>query len=112
LLAFDNVIVTPHLGASTTEAQEGVAVTVAEQMRDYFFNWRFARRSQCTRDERAAVANASTVHRAGGKSRTISGAALDDKAVVREVQLEYAGELAEMDAAPVTRAFVAGLCAT
>jgi len=29
------VIVTPHLGASTTEAQEGVAVTVAEQMRDY-----------------------------------------------------------------------------
>ncbi|HEX7530019.1 MAG TPA: phosphoglycerate dehydrogenase, partial [Pyrinomonadaceae bacterium] len=35
LLGLDEVIVTPHLGASTTEAQEGVAVTVAEQMRDY-----------------------------------------------------------------------------
>ncbi|MDQ3753772.1 MAG: phosphoglycerate dehydrogenase, partial [Acidobacteriota bacterium] len=36
LLNLDEVITTPHLGASTKEAQEGVAVTVAEQMRDYF----------------------------------------------------------------------------
>src|SRR5207245_347572 len=36
LLSLDQVIATPHLGASTTEAQEGVAFTVAEQMRDYF----------------------------------------------------------------------------
>jgi D-3-phosphoglycerate dehydrogenase len=35
LLQLDEVIATPHLGASTTEAQEGVAFTVAEQMRDY-----------------------------------------------------------------------------
>src|SRR5215510_9354029 len=35
LLNLDQVIVSPHLGASTTEAQEGVAFTVAEQMRDY-----------------------------------------------------------------------------
>jgi D-3-phosphoglycerate dehydrogenase len=35
LLNLDQVIVTPHLGASTTEAQEGVAFTVAEQMRDF-----------------------------------------------------------------------------
>ena len=35
LLGLEEVIATPHLGASTTEAQEGVALTVAEQMRDY-----------------------------------------------------------------------------
>ena len=35
LLTLEQVIATPHLGASTTEAQEGVAFTVAEQMRDY-----------------------------------------------------------------------------
>ncbi|MEL6211841.1 MAG: hydroxyacid dehydrogenase, partial [Pseudomonadota bacterium] len=30
-----NVVVTPHLGAATTEAQENVALQVAEQMADY-----------------------------------------------------------------------------
>ena len=38
LLLLDEVIVTPHLGASTAEAQEGVAFTVAEQMRDYLLS--------------------------------------------------------------------------
>ncbi len=31
----DNVVATPHLGAATTEAQENVALQVAEQMSDY-----------------------------------------------------------------------------
>jgi D-3-phosphoglycerate dehydrogenase / 2-oxoglutarate reductase len=36
LLSLDNVICTPHIGASTTEAQENVAVGIAEQIVDYF----------------------------------------------------------------------------
>ncbi len=35
LFGRSNVICTPHLGASTTEAQENVALQVAEQMSDY-----------------------------------------------------------------------------
>jgi D-3-phosphoglycerate dehydrogenase / 2-oxoglutarate reductase len=35
LFNMPNVVVTPHLGASTTEAQENVALQVAEQMSDY-----------------------------------------------------------------------------
>src|SRR5208282_4514166 len=35
LFGHPNVICTPHLGASTTEAQENVALQVAEQMSDY-----------------------------------------------------------------------------
>ena len=31
----ENVVCTPHLGASTTEAQENVALQVAEQMSDF-----------------------------------------------------------------------------
>ncbi len=35
LLGLDNVILTPHLGASTGEAQENVAIAVAHQIADY-----------------------------------------------------------------------------
>ena len=35
LLGLNNFICTPHLGASTSEAQENVAVAIAEQMADY-----------------------------------------------------------------------------
>jgi D-3-phosphoglycerate dehydrogenase len=35
LFDLPNVVVTPHLGAATTEAQENVALQVAEQMADY-----------------------------------------------------------------------------
>jgi D-3-phosphoglycerate dehydrogenase len=36
LLSLDNFICTPHIGAQTTEAQENVAVGIAEQLVDYF----------------------------------------------------------------------------
>jgi len=35
LFGLPNVVVTPHLGAATSEAQENVALQVAEQMSDY-----------------------------------------------------------------------------
>ena len=35
LFGLENVVCTPHLGASTTEAQEKVAVQIAEQISDY-----------------------------------------------------------------------------
>jgi len=35
LFGMENVVATPHLGASTTEAQENVALQIAEQMSDY-----------------------------------------------------------------------------
>uniref|UniRef100_UPI0040473F6D phosphoglycerate dehydrogenase n=1 Tax=Yoonia sp. TaxID=2212373 RepID=UPI0040473F6D len=35
LFNLPNVVVTPHLGAATTEAQENVALQIAEQMADY-----------------------------------------------------------------------------
>ncbi len=38
LFGLPNVVCTPHLGAATTEAQENVAIQVAEQMSDYLLN--------------------------------------------------------------------------
>jgi D-3-phosphoglycerate dehydrogenase len=107
LLMLDEVIVTPHLGASTTEAQEGVAFTVAEQMRDYLLS--------------GALRGAVNVPSLGTKELALLRpyielaeklgrfqAQLVDSAV-REVKIEFAGELVELNAAPVTRSFLAGL---
>ena len=38
LFGLEQVVATPHLGASTSEAQENVALQVAEQMSDYLVN--------------------------------------------------------------------------
>jgi D-3-phosphoglycerate dehydrogenase / 2-oxoglutarate reductase len=107
LLGLDEVIVTPHLGASTTEAQEGVAVTVAEQMRDYLLT--------------GALRGAVNVPALGAKELKVLQPylALAEslgrfqaqlvESAVREVRLEFAGEMVELDAAPVTRSFLAGL---
>jgi len=107
LLGLDQVIVTPHLGASTTEAQEGVAFTVAEQMRDYL--------------QTGALRGAVNVPVVGLKELNLMQpyvvlaerlgrfqAQLVDKAV-SEVRIEFAGEIVDIDAAPVTRAFLSGL---
>jgi len=107
LLNLDQVIVTPHLGASTTEAQEGVAFTVAEQMRDYL--------------QTGALRGAVNVPMVGLKELNVMQpyivlaeqlgrfqAQLVDKAV-SEVKIEFAGEIVDVDAAPVTRAFLSGL---
>jgi D-3-phosphoglycerate dehydrogenase len=107
LLALEEVVATPHLGASTKEAQEGVAVIVAEQMRDFFLT--------------GAVRGAVNVPAVGAQElkalEPFLGLAerlgrfqaqLVDEPV-RAVEIEYAGEAANFDAAPVTRSFLAGL---
>ena len=38
LLKANNILLTPHLGASTQEAKEGVSLAICEQVRDYIIN--------------------------------------------------------------------------
>jgi D-3-phosphoglycerate dehydrogenase len=106
LLQLDQVIATPHLGASTTEAQEGVAFTVAEQMRDFLL----------TGALRGAVNvpaisvkefNLMQPYVALAESLGRFQAQLVQQAV-NEVRIEFAGEIVDLDATPVTRAFLAG----
>jgi D-3-phosphoglycerate dehydrogenase len=107
LLALDQVIATPHLGASTTEAQEGVASIVAEQMRDYLL----------TGALRGTVNVGALSGQELNRLRPYMNLAdrlgkflaqLIDHSVTRVV-VEYAGDIVELDAAPVTWAFLAGL---
>ena len=107
LLQLEQVIVTPHLGASTKEAQEGVAFTVAEQMRDFLMTGALRGAVNV-----AAISmkefNLIQPYVMLAESLGRFQAQLVDKAV-SEVRIEFAGEIVEVDATPVTRAFLAGL---
>ena len=107
LLQLEQVIVTPHLGASTKEAQEGVAFTVAEQMRDFLLTGALrgaVNVPAISIKEFNLIQPYVTLAESLGRFQ----AQLVDKPV-SEVRIEYAGEIVDVDAAPVTRAFLAGL---
>src|SRR6266568_3155040 len=98
LLSLEEVIVTPHLGASTTEAQEGVAFTVAEQMRDYLLTGALrgaVNVPALSAKESAALQPYVALTESLGRFH----AQLTTSAV-REVRLEFAGELVGIGAAP------------
>jgi D-3-phosphoglycerate dehydrogenase len=108
LLEFDGVITTPHLGASTREAQEGVAVTVAEQMRDYFQTGALRGAVNAPALGAQELYTLSPYLTLAERLGRFQAQLLDE--AVREVRVEYAGELVELEStAPLTRAFLAGL---
>ena len=107
LFSLPNVVCTPHLGASTVEAQENVALQVAEQMADYLL--------------RGAISNAvnfpSISAEEAPKLRPFVALAeklgsfagqLTETGVAR-VQLSYEGVVAQMNTRALTSAALAGL---
>jgi D-3-phosphoglycerate dehydrogenase len=107
LLQLDEVIVTPHLGASTTEAQEGVALTVAEQMRDFLLTGALRGVVNLPAIDQKVLGTLQP-YLSLAESLGRFHAQLTNSAI-RQVRLEFAGELVDIDAAPVTRAFLAGM---
>ena len=107
LLQLDEVITTPHLGASTHEAQEVVALTVAEQMRDYFLTG--APRGAVN----APVLGAHELHvlqpylTLAERLGRFHAQLIDES--VREVWIECAGEIMKLNTETVRRAFLVGL---
>jgi D-3-phosphoglycerate dehydrogenase len=108
LLHHPKIITTPHLGASTKEAQEGVALTVAEQMRDYLISGELRNAvnapSLAAKELQAFQPYIDLAERLGRFQTQV----INEEAV-NEVVIEYSGELAEKDASPITRAFLSGL---
>ncbi|HVF51315.1 MAG TPA: phosphoglycerate dehydrogenase [Pyrinomonadaceae bacterium] len=107
LLGLEEVIATPHLGASTREAQEGVALTVAEQMRDYFLTGALRGAVNVPTLNAQELSLLQPYLMLAERLGRFQAQLVDD--AVREVRIVYAGEIGEVDAAPVTRAFLAGL---
>ncbi|MEE9542909.1 MAG: NAD(P)-dependent oxidoreductase, partial [Thermodesulfobacteriota bacterium] len=107
LLALDEVIVTPHLGASTTEAQENVAVAVANQMADYLVNGTIKNAINVPSVPAELLTILSPYITLADKLGSFQGQFLAGG--IEEVSVEYSGEVAEFDVAPITIACLKGL---
>ncbi len=109
LLKLDRVITTPHLGASTDEAQLNVAIAVAEQMVDFLARGvvRYAVNVPSVSPELLAVLRPYlTLGEKLGSLHTQLGGALP-----KEVQVEYRGDVTQYNVAPLTIAVLKGLLA-
>ena len=110
LFGLENVVCTPHLGAATAEAQENVALQVAEQMSDFLLT--------------GAVANAINMASVSAEDAPrlkpylelcrLLGAFAGQLTQAREgaigkVTIEYEGQAAALNHRPLTAAMLAGL---
>ncbi len=107
LLELDNFICTPHLGASTSEAQENVAVAIAEQIADYLNKGTVTNAvnvPSVSDDVLAKVGPYITLGEMLGNMHMQLA-----KGGIEEVAIEFGGSLAELDTNSITVAFLKGL---
>jgi D-3-phosphoglycerate dehydrogenase len=107
LFALDEVIATPHLGASTRQAQARVAVAIAKQVKEYL--------------ESGTIKNAVNVPSVSTEifdqvkpyltlaEKMGSFLAQITPEGIREVIIEYSGEVANYDLAPLTVSILKGI---
>jgi len=107
LFGMPNVVVTPHLGASTTEAQENVALQVAEQMSDYLMSGAVTNAlnmpSVSAEDAPRLRPYMALAEQLGSFAGQITESGL------REVRVEYLGAVAELNTRPLTQLVLMGL---
>jgi D-3-phosphoglycerate dehydrogenase len=106
LFGFEQVIITPHLGASTAEAQLGVATMIAEQMLDYLKHGTVrgaVNMPAVTAELLAAIGPYITL---GEKIGLFQGQVFGHD--LRELVIEYSGDVADHDHKPITQAILAG----
>ncbi len=107
LLMMDQVISTPHLGASTGEAQLNVAIAVAQQMIDFLSRGiiRYAVNVPSVSPELL-----STLRPYLSLAEKLGSLQVQMLATLpKEVQIEYGGEVTQYDVAPLTLAVLKGI---
>ncbi|MGQ7794177.1 phosphoglycerate dehydrogenase [Faunimonas sp. B44] len=101
-----NVICTPHLGASTTEAQENVAIQVAEQMADYLTTGAVRHAINMPSISAEEAPRLVPFVRLAEQLGSFAGQLTESG--VREIRLEYEGDVADMNTRALTAAALAG----
>ncbi|RMH06713.1 MAG: phosphoglycerate dehydrogenase [Nitrospirae bacterium] len=109
LLTLENFICTPHIGASTEEAQENVAIGIAEQFVDYFTRG-IARGAVNIPSVPSELLSQLQPYLGLAERMGLFQAQLLDGGLER-VSVEYAGEVANLSVAPLTVAVLKGLFA-
>ena len=107
LVAHERVICTPHLGASTEQAQLNVAVAVAEQVRDFLLQ-RVVRNAVNFPSLSPEMLDAVRPYLVLGEKLGRFQGQLCPGAI-EEIEIEYAGAVADLRVAPITIAVLKGL---
>ncbi|WP_322515891.1 phosphoglycerate dehydrogenase [Rhodopseudomonas palustris] len=107
LFGLPNVICTPHLGASTTEAQENVALQVAEQMSDYLLNGAITNAVNFPSITAEEAPKLKPFIELAEKLGSFAGQLTETG--ITKVTITYEGEVAEMKIKALTSAVLSGL---
>ncbi|HXC29190.1 MAG TPA: phosphoglycerate dehydrogenase [Stellaceae bacterium] len=109
LFGRDNVVATPHLGAATAEAQENVAVQIAEQMADYLLTGAVSNAvnmpSLSAEDARRLKPFMKLAEQLGSFAGQLT------ESGITSIAVEYEGPVAEFNVKPLTATALAGLLA-
>ena len=108
LVAHDKIIVTPHLGASTVEAQEKVAVSVANEIVDIFEQGNVVNAINAPKMSFNEINDELKPYIELSKLTGEVGIQLLEKAP-RELQIKYKGDIAIDDTSLLTRTLVSGV---
>jgi D-3-phosphoglycerate dehydrogenase / 2-oxoglutarate reductase len=107
LFGHPNVVCTPHLGAATTEAQENVALQVAEQMSDYLLTGAISNAVNFPSISAEEAPKLKPFVTLAEKLGSFAGQLTETG--ITKVQLAYEGLVAGMNTKALTSAAIAGL---
>ncbi len=107
LFGAPNFVATPHLGAATNEAQENVALQVAEQMADYLLTGAVTNALNMPSISAEEAPRLKPFAALAEKLGVFAGQIADDG--LEAVEIEYEGEVAKLNTKPMTAAALAGL---
>lgn len=107
LFSLDNAIFTPHLGASTAEAQENVAIDIAEQIVDFLSKGIIKNAINVPSVSPEVLATIGPYISLAEKLGSLHGQL--STASIEEIHVEYSGDVVEYDVAPITVAAIKGI---
>ena len=107
LFGHPSVVCTPHLGASTTEAQENVAIQVAEQMSDYLLTGAVQNALNMPNVTAEEAAVMGPWIKLAGHLGSFIGQMTDEP--IRAINILYDGRVASMNLAALNQAVIAGV---